>query len=92
LIVDTTKLSSKGQVIIPKEVRDAKGWRAGDELIVENRPDGVFLRRRSPFKRTTLEEVAGCLKGLYSGPPRSIEEMNLGVRQRARKQSKQEKS
>lgn len=75
----TTKLSSKGQVIIPKDVREGKGWKAGDELIVEDRPDGVLLKRKKPFKATTLDEVSGCLKPYYSGPARTIEEMNAAV-------------
>lgn len=77
--MSTTKLSSKGQVIIPKNVRDAKGWRAGDELVVEERADGVLLRRKSVFKAASLDEVAGCLKRYYDGPPRTIEEMEAGI-------------
>lgn len=75
--METTKLSSKGQVIIPKDVRDGKGWKPGDELIVEDRPDGVLLKRKSPFKATTLDEVIGI--ACYTGPPRTIEEMNAAV-------------
>ena len=49
-----TKITSKGQVTIPKEVRDRLGLRPGDELeFVEE--DGVFqLRKRlttAPFKK-----------------------------------------
>ena len=75
--MDTTRLSSKGQVIIPKDVRDGKGWKSGDELIVEDRPDGVLLKRKSPFKATTLDEVIGIAG--YNGPARTIEEMNAAV-------------
>lgn len=75
--METTKLSSKGQVIIPKGVRDGKGWKAGDELIVEDRPDGVLLKRKKPFKATTLDDVIGCID--YKGPARTIEEMNAAV-------------
>ena len=31
--METTRLSSKGQVIIPKRLRDAHHWLAGQELI-----------------------------------------------------------
>lgn len=75
--METTKLSSKGQVIIPKGVRDGKGWKAGEELIVEDRPEGVLLRRKNRFKPTTLDEVIGIAG--YTGPPRTIEEMNAAV-------------
>ena len=49
-----TKITSKGQVTIPKEVRERLGLRPGDELeFVEK--DGVFhLRKRipaAPFKK-----------------------------------------
>lgn len=80
-----TRLSSKGQVIIPKSVRDHKGWRAGDELIVEERPEGLLLRRAKPFKRTTIEEVTGSLKPKYKGPPRTVEEMDEAVSKYVRK-------
>ena len=72
-----TRLSTKGQVIIPKSVRDRQGWQPGVELEVEDRGDVVVLRRPSPFPATTFEEVRGCLK--YDGPPATIEEMNAAV-------------
>ena len=52
-----TKVSSKGQVVIPKAVRDRHGWDAGTELTVEDRPDGVLIRAKqakSGLKPTTL--------------------------------------
>ena len=39
-----TRLSSKGQVIIPKAVRDRHGWQPGVELDIEDRDDAVVLR------------------------------------------------
>ena len=38
--METTKLSSKGQVILPVSIRLAKQWRAGVEFAVENTADG----------------------------------------------------
>ena len=34
-----TRLSSKGQVIIPKAVRERQGWQPGTELEVEDQGD-----------------------------------------------------
>ncbi len=72
-----TRVSSKGQVIIPKSVRQARGWETGTELIVEERPEGVLLRTKSPFKPTTIDDVIGCAG--YTGPRKSLEEMQQGI-------------
>jgi AbrB family looped-hinge helix DNA binding protein len=57
----TTVVSTKGQVILPKPIRDSKGWGAGKELIVEETRDGVLLRAARPFAPTKPEEVFGSL-------------------------------
>ncbi|MCP4360833.1 MAG: AbrB/MazE/SpoVT family DNA-binding domain-containing protein [Chloroflexi bacterium] len=77
--MNTTKLSSKGQVIIPKWLREANNWQAGLELIVVDTDDGILLKSKHPFAATTIEEVAGCLS--YDGPPKTIEEMETAVQQ-----------
>lgn len=69
-----TTLSTKGQVILPKAVRDRRGWSSGDRLVVEERPDGVLLRREERRPPTRLEDVAGMLQHLYKGPPLTPEE------------------
>jgi AbrB family looped-hinge helix DNA binding protein len=78
-----TRLSSKGQVIIPKAVRERHGWQPGVELEVEDRGDVVVLRPANPFPPTTIEEVYGCLK--YDGPPFTVEEMNEAIEREARR-------
>ena len=45
--MDTTKLSSKGQVIIPKHIRDLHNWNAGLELEVIELDDGIMLKTKS---------------------------------------------
>jgi AbrB family looped-hinge helix DNA binding protein len=40
----TTKLSSKGQVVIPKSLRTAHRWKPGTEFIVEEQGDNIVLR------------------------------------------------
>ena len=78
----TTRLSSKGQLIIPKEVRDRHGWRAGTELEVEDKGGVVTLRRKKPWPPSRIEDLRGMAK--YKGPPVSIEDMNKGVDQMMR--------
>lgn len=75
----TTRLSSKGQIIIPKAVRDAHGWREGMEFIVEDGPHGMIIKPRPVFAPTALDDVFGCLKDAYAGPAKTLEEMEQGV-------------
>ncbi|MEW6426873.1 MAG: AbrB/MazE/SpoVT family DNA-binding domain-containing protein [Thermodesulfobacteriota bacterium] len=73
----TTVLSSKGQVIIPKPVRNAHHWKPGQRLEVIDSGDGILLKPASPFPATTIEEVSGCLD--YRGGPKTLAEMEEAV-------------
>jgi AbrB family looped-hinge helix DNA binding protein len=73
----TTRVSSKGQIVLPKSVRDARHWRPGTELVVEEVPGGVILKPAKPFAPTTYEQVEGLLK--YRGRPKTLKEMDEGV-------------
>lgn len=46
--VATTKLSSKGQVVIPEEVRNQLGLKAGDQFVVVGEGDAVILKTITP--------------------------------------------
>jgi AbrB family looped-hinge helix DNA binding protein len=61
--VATTRISTKGQVVIPKAVREALGLRPGDELTVELENGAIRLVPR----KKGLEEA---LKALPGHPPR----------------------
>ena len=78
----TTKLSSKGQVIIPKEIRTRHHWEPGQELQAIDTDEGILLRTTSPFPETTLKEVASCLS--YSGKPITLDDMEEAIRKGAR--------
>jgi AbrB family looped-hinge helix DNA binding protein len=45
------KMSSKGQVVIPRELRDRLGLKAGDYLLVQLEDDEVKLRKIEPIER-----------------------------------------
>jgi AbrB family looped-hinge helix DNA binding protein len=42
--VATTRMSSKGQVVIPEEIRDRLGLKAGTQFVVVGNRDGVILK------------------------------------------------
>lgn len=79
----TTTVSTKGQVILPKEVRDRRQWRPGTRLVVEETAEGVLLRPASRFAPTRPDEVAGMLA--YAGPPKSLDDMQAGIAAEARR-------
>ena len=74
----TTVVSTKGQVILPKAIRDKRHWPAGTRLEVQETADGVLLKAAEPlFPPTRPEDVYGCLKHL--GPPPSLEEIDAAI-------------
>lgn len=75
--MEITRLSSKGQVIIPKALRAAHRWEVGQELIAIDVGDGILLKPKKSFQETTLEQVAGCLK--YRGKPKSLDELENAI-------------
>ena len=74
----STVVSEKGQVVLPKAMRDALRWAAGTRLAVRDTPDGLLLTAIAPAKMRNARSVAGCTG--YSGPARSIEDMNDAIR------------
>lgn len=52
-------VTSKGQITLPRAVRESLGLEAGAEVDFEIKPDGVRLCRR--VSRADLEKWVGCL-------------------------------
>jgi antitoxin PrlF len=68
------KLTSKGQVTIPKEVREALHLDAGDRVQFFIREDGVVELRP---QTVDLKDLYGLLE--YEGEAVSVEEMNEAI-------------
>lgn len=45
--IETTKMSSKGQVVIPEEIRKRLGLKTGDKFLVMSDKDVVILKTLS---------------------------------------------
>lgn len=75
--MERTRLSTKGQIILPKGIRDSRAWGPGTEFTVEDAADGVLLRPVTRLKNTDLSEVAGCLR--VKGRPKTIAQMNAAI-------------
>ena len=56
------KLSSKNQIVIPRDIRETLNVKAGDKLLVVSRRDTVILL---PKPTRYSKAIAGMGKGLY---------------------------
>ena len=60
----TTVLSQKGQVVLPKALRDACRWNPGTRLTVRETPEGLLLTAAAPIKTREARSVAhDCSNG-----------------------------
>ncbi len=76
-----TRLSAKGQVVIPKDVRDRLKWLEGTKLRVIESGAGVtllplnsWLRAKKAFPQTTTSDILAGPK--WAGSPVSVEEIS----------------
>jgi antitoxin PrlF len=67
-------MTSKGQITVPKEVRDALGLKAGTRVSFIRDASGDYLIRA---KTGSIRDLRGMLK--WDGPPVSVEDMNDGI-------------
>lgn len=74
----TARLSTKGQIVVPKNIRDSHAWSPGTEFTVEETADGILLRPARRFPRTTLDQVIGCLR--WKGKPKTLAQMDAAIR------------
>ena len=76
--VKSVRISKKGQIVIPKEMREALGVKEGEELLVTFEAGRVFLTRPQEYARTTR----GLLKGTW-GKDRKAMERYIGKERRS---------
>ena len=66
--METTTLSSKGQLVIPKQVRQQAKVAAGDAFVVRYQDGEIHLRPVARTGGTTVDDVAGCLASALRKP------------------------
>ncbi len=67
-------MTSKGQITIPKDVRDDLGLVPGARVTFLKNEEGVYEVHR---ERRSVKDLAGSLK--YTGPAKLIEEMDDAI-------------
>jgi AbrB family looped-hinge helix DNA binding protein len=76
------RVTSKGQLTIPKEVRRALGVREGDSLLFEINDDGGEVTVRVVRKPVSFADYAGAWReGEENAGGMSVEEVNAYVRE-----------
>jgi AbrB family looped-hinge helix DNA binding protein len=88
--MSTTTLTSKGQITLPKAVRDRLALTQGDRLRVGVDANGrvTLEREREP----PVEALYGLLRRLARRRPASLAEMRAAVRRRARRKHSRDKA
>jgi AbrB family looped-hinge helix DNA binding protein len=71
--VATITLSSKGQIVIPKEIRDQLHWDSGTQITLFAGASGITLKAVQKKTGRRLEDLIGMLK--HEGPSLSTEEL-----------------
>jgi len=59
--MDTVKLSSKGQIVIPKAMRDDMHLPPGTEFVISMTATGLTLTPKTLFPKVSVREVRGFL-------------------------------
>lgn len=75
--METVKLSSKGQFILPKAIRDRHHWETGTEFIIIDRGEELVIKPARVFPVTELESPEN--PSVYCGKALSLEDMDRAV-------------
>ena len=70
-------LTSKGQLTIPKAIRDRLGLKPGDRVDFSQTGEGVVELRR--VQSPTLDDIVGAFAHLADGAPETPEERRAAI-------------
>lgn len=68
MLASHVKLSSKGQIVIPKTIRDSLHWDTGVELTLVASESGVILQTR----KKNIKKDISSLRGMLENPKISL--------------------
>ena len=77
-----TVMSAKGQVVIPKDVRDQLGLKPGQQLDVIETAGGVLLRPAHQKSGRSFDEITASIRaimGKYQHPALTIEQLDEAI-------------
>jgi antitoxin PrlF len=71
-------ISVKGQITLPKALRDALHLKVGDKVLFEEGSDGTYVIRP---RTTDVQMLKGCVS--YQGAPQTLEQMDKAIAEHA---------
>ena len=81
----TTKMSSRGQVVIPEEIRESLHLKEGDQFIVMGHADTVILRSITPPSMDELEGLMAQASQMAKKAGMKKKDVNLAIKKVRRK-------
>jgi antitoxin PrlF len=69
-------VSSKGQIVLPAELRRRLGMGAGAKIEALEEADGLKLRVVRPVEKADISKLAGMIKFPAGGTPRRLEDFD----------------
>ena len=74
-----TTLTTKGQITLPKGLRDAMHLKSGDKIVFEEVGDNQYILRPKTLDVRLLKGIAA-----YQGEPKTIEDMEAAIQKNMR--------
>lgn len=76
-----SRISSKGQVVIPKDIRDRLRLEPGTPLEIIETADSVTFRRASPVQKLSFEAATARIRARvkYTGPRYTDEQQREAI-------------
>jgi antitoxin PrlF len=75
----TMTISSKGQIVLPANIRKRLGLMAGSQLEIIEERDGLRLVPSHAVKPATVQSCAGMVTAPKSGKPRHLSDFDAAT-------------
>ena len=77
--IEMTKITSKGQVVIPQQIRDKAGIVEGERFFVYNSEDSIILKRAKKLEASKdIKEFENVFKSMWkTAKERKITKKNI---------------
>ena len=81
IIVDNAKMMAKGQITLPKDIREALGVQAGDRVTLIRKDDQVIMMNSAVYAMKTLQQaMAGEAEKAGLKSEEDVSGMIMGMR------------